>query len=117
MERRKNPGNCEIPHYEHSGNNLLDEIIKMEELNLAVIKTKYRKSSGMDNLNMELFKYGGYPLKETLLSLIFTLCSPCILTLIFSLFKKTENYWHYLMTHRKRTHSRRLGNRTGDKYS
>jgi hypothetical protein len=36
---------------------------------LALIRTKNRKSPGMDNLNMELFKYGGNRLKETLLAL------------------------------------------------
>jgi hypothetical protein len=39
----------------------------MEELNLVLIRTKNRKSPGMDNLNMELFNYGGNPLKKTLL--------------------------------------------------
>lgn len=65
----KTPENLEVSHYEHSGNNLLDEIITVEELNLALIRTKNSKSPGMDNLNMALFKYGGYPIQETLLAL------------------------------------------------
>jgi hypothetical protein len=44
MERRKNPEDCEIPHYKHSGNNLLDEIIKMEELNLVVLRQSIGKA-------------------------------------------------------------------------
>ncbi|GFG35939.1 hypothetical protein Cfor_02910 [Coptotermes formosanus] len=41
----------------------------MAELNLALIRTKNIKSTGMDNLNTELFTYGGNPLQETLLTL------------------------------------------------
>ena len=67
----KTPENLEVSHYEHSGNNLLDEIITIEQLNLALIRTKDKKKPGVDNLDMELFtrKYGGNPLKETLLTL------------------------------------------------
>jgi hypothetical protein len=57
--RKKKTEKCEIPHYEHCGTNLLDEIITMEETNLALIRTKNRKSPGIDNLNMKLFNYGG----------------------------------------------------------
>jgi hypothetical protein len=44
--------------------------ITMEELDLVLKKAKNRKSPGTDNLNVELFKYGGGLLKNKLLQLL-----------------------------------------------
>jgi hypothetical protein len=44
-------------------------MITMDELNLALIRKKNMKSPGMGNLNMELFKYRGNSLNETLMTL------------------------------------------------
>jgi hypothetical protein len=56
-------------HYEDLGKgNPIEETITTEELDLALTRSKKRKSPGLDNLNMELFKYRGDILKETLLS-------------------------------------------------
>jgi hypothetical protein len=47
-----------------------EEDITMEELDLVLKKAKNRKSPGTDNLNVELFKYGGRLLKNKLLQLL-----------------------------------------------
>jgi hypothetical protein len=47
-----------------------EEDITMEELDLVLKKAKNRKSPGKDDLNLELFKYGGEPLKNKLLQLL-----------------------------------------------
>src|SRR5215470_7191404 len=45
------------------------EVVKMEELNKALKHPKNRKSPGLDNLPMELFKFGGNDLKVHILEL------------------------------------------------
>jgi hypothetical protein len=45
------------------------EMITIAELDQVLQKAKNRKSPGLDNINVELFKYGGQKLRETLLHL------------------------------------------------
>jgi hypothetical protein len=62
--------NLDTPHYEDlEKSNPIEETITTEELNLALTRSKNRKSPGLYNLIMELFKYGGDTMKDTLLSL------------------------------------------------
>jgi hypothetical protein len=55
-----------------NSHNILEEpteMITIAELDQVLQKAKYRKSPGLDNINVELFKYGGQKLRETLLHL------------------------------------------------
>ena len=49
-----------------------EDMIKIEELNNVLKHAKNRKSSGLDNLPMELWKFGGSELKTHLLELVNT---------------------------------------------
>ena len=50
-----------------------EDMITIEELNNVIKHAKNRKSSGLDNLPMELWKFGGSELKTHLLELFNTI--------------------------------------------
>ena len=50
-----------------------EDMITIEELNNVIKHAKNRKSSGLDNLPMELWKFGGSKLKMHLLELFNTI--------------------------------------------
>jgi hypothetical protein len=98
---RYDPGEENASEEDHTGK-IVDEI-SMEELESAIQGLKNRKVPGLDGINLELFKYGGIPLKLRLLHLLNLSWKYCIIpsawqkAKIISLFKKgkrnsCENY-------------------------